>query len=132
MNAKMLMASSALAMAVAGLVASFLPHELLAALRIPSAGVLPTCVQLHGAALLGFAALNWMAKDSLIGGIYNRPVAIGNLLHFAVGAITLVKWVLAGASSAATLVATALYAIFALGFVALVFGSPVKPIPPAM
>ena len=40
---------------------------------------------------LGFGILNWMAKGTLIGGIYNRPIAIGNLMHFGVGAIALVK-----------------------------------------
>lgn len=32
-----------------------------------------------------------MAKESLIGGIYNRPIAIGNFMHFAVGAMALLK-----------------------------------------
>ena len=40
---------------------------------------------------MGFGILNWMAKGTLIGGIYNRPIAIGNLMHFGVGAIALVK-----------------------------------------
>ena len=31
---------------------------------------------------LGFASLNWMAKDNLIGGIYSPPVAIG--IFFAI------------------------------------------------
>ncbi|MFT5791804.1 MAG: hypothetical protein ACI9LI_001144, partial [Saprospiraceae bacterium] len=35
--------------------------------------------------------LNWMAKGSIIGGIYNRPIVIGNLMHFGVGAIALIK-----------------------------------------
>ena len=40
---------------------------------------------------LGFGILNWMAEGTLIGGIYNKPIAIGNLMHFGVGAIVLVK-----------------------------------------
>ncbi|KGL61723.1 hypothetical protein PHEL85_1504 [Polaribacter sp. Hel1_85] len=32
-----------------------------------------------------------MAKETLIGGIYNKPIAIGNLMHFGVGTIVLVK-----------------------------------------
>jgi hypothetical protein len=38
--------------------------------------------------------LNWMAKGSLIGGIYNRPIAIANLTHFFIGAAALIKAVL--------------------------------------
>jgi|TARA_R110002051_G_scaffold173271_2_gene243631 hypothetical protein len=40
---------------------------------------------------LGFGILNRMAKGTIIGRIYNRPIAIGNLMHFEVGAIVLVK-----------------------------------------
>ena len=32
-----------------------------------------------------------MAKGTLIGGIYNKPIVLGNLLHFVVGAIELIK-----------------------------------------
>ena len=39
---------------------------------------------------------NWMVKGSRVGGIYNRPIAIGNLVHFAVGAITLDRFALRG------------------------------------
>jgi hypothetical protein len=32
-----------------------------------------------------------MAKKSLIGGIYNKPIALGNFMHFLVGAFALIK-----------------------------------------
>lgn len=67
---------------------------------------LPQLAQVAGALYLGFAFLNWMARSILIGGIYARPVAVGNLLHFLAGALALGKqaptvgspllWVLAG------------------------------------
>tara|TARA_B100000795_G_C22758264_1_gene422450 strand:- start:769 stop:1020 length:252 start_codon:yes stop_codon:yes gene_type:complete len=44
-----------------------------------------------GAMYLGFAMLNWMAKGPLIGGIYDKPIAVGNFMHFGVGALALVK-----------------------------------------
>jgi hypothetical protein len=122
------MGASALAMGLAGIAGSFLPHELLVRMGVPAAGLLPTLVQLYGALLLGFAAVNWMAKDSLIGGIYNRPVALGNLLHFATGAITLVKFVIGGGTTPMfVIIATVLYVAFAAAFAVVVFGSPVKP-----
>lgn len=128
MNTKLLMAASASVLAVAGIAGSFLPHELLTRLGVEPDGLLPTIVQLHAALLLGFAAVNWMAKDSLIGGIYNRPVALGNLLHFTVGAITLVKFVIGGgAAPLFVIIATVLYVLFATGFAIVLFGSPVKP-----
>lgn len=125
------MSASAVAMGIAGIAALFLPHELLSAIGVPATSVLPALVQLHGALLLGFAMVNWMAKDSLIGGIYNRPVAVGNLLHFATGAITLVKLVIRGSMPMSVIVAAAVYGVFAIGFAMIVFGSPVKTAQPS-
>ncbi len=47
--------------------------------------------QVVGALYVGFAELNWMARDNLIAGIYSRPVAIGNLMHFVVASIAMLK-----------------------------------------
>ena len=88
MNTRILMVASAIVMGAAGAAGLFLPHEILAAIGAPASGLLPSLLQIHAALLLAFAMLNWMAKDSLIGGIYNRPVLVGNVTHFAIGAIT--------------------------------------------
>lgn len=125
MNTKVLMAASALVLGVAGAAGLFLPHEILAAAGIPATGVLAALIQLHAALLLGFAMINWMAKDNLIGGIYNRPVLVGNVAHFTIGAITLVKLVV-GNATPPLIAATAIYVVFAIGFGMLLFRSPVK------
>ncbi|RNI29992.1 hypothetical protein EFA69_10735 [Rufibacter immobilis] len=91
MNTKLIMLASAVLMAVLGFIASFLPHELLQQLGEETTGIMPVLVQLLGALYLGFAILNWMAKGILIGGIYARPVALGNFMHFLVGALALLK-----------------------------------------
>jgi hypothetical protein len=119
MNTKVVMAASALFMAVVGVAFSFLPVELLRAAGESGSAVMAVAVQVAGAMLLGFAILNWMAKESVIGGIYNRPLAMGNFMHFAVGAIALVK--------AGVWIAAAIYAIFAVGFGAILFGTPRRP-----
>lgn len=124
MNTKILMAASALVMFVAGAAALFAPHELLAALGAPATGVLPSLLQLHAAVLLGFAMTNWMARESAIGGIYNRPLLIGNVMHFAAGALTLLRLVAAN-RAVAVIVLTIVYAMFAIGFGMLMFRSPV-------
>ena len=128
MKTKLFMATSAVVMGAAGLAGTFMPQELLRALHLPVSDVLTLMVQLHAALLLAFAMLNWMAKESLIGGIYNRPLAIGNLVHFVVGAITLVKFISGGAGPL-FVIATVIYAAFAAGFGILVFGvrMPQKP-----
>jgi hypothetical protein len=126
-KSKAIMTASALLLAICGVAASFLPQEILATIGVAPHVVMTAIVQLVGALLLAFAMVDWMAKDSLIGGIYNRPVSIGNLVHFAVGAITLVKLVLAGGAPRYVLIAAVVYAVFAAAFATLVFGSGVTP-----
>lgn len=54
---------------------------------------------LLGGALIGFGAMNWIARRSILGGIYGRAVVVGNQAHFIVGAIVLLKHgVMAGGS----------------------------------
>jgi hypothetical protein len=104
---------SAVFLAILGLAAVFLPQESLALLGAPQQGALPVLVQLLGAHSLAFALLNWMAKDSVIGGVYNRPVAMGNLGHFGIGAIVLVKGAVGGDIPASIWVVCGGYALLA-------------------
>ncbi|HEX3577174.1 MAG TPA: hypothetical protein VHY33_01315 [Thermoanaerobaculia bacterium] len=116
------MAASAVFLGITGIAALFAPDEILRATGIPSSPFLPPLVQLCAALLLGFAMTNWMAKGSRVGGIYNRPIAVGNLLQFAVGAITLDRFALHGHEVWQILVFAAIYTIFAIGFGLVVFG----------
>jgi hypothetical protein len=91
MNTKILMTLSALLLGLAGIVLSFFPKEIVTYLNIDTNTLTILLLQMLSALYLGFGILNWMAKDSMIGGIYNKPIAIGNLMHFGVGAIALIK-----------------------------------------
>lgn len=126
MNTTVLMTASALTLGLLGLAGSFLPHELLHLAGLPVTHGLAVAVQLVAAVVMGFAALNWMAKDSMIGGIYQRPIVVGNTLHYVVGALTLVKAVLSTPSVPVVLL-TVVYAVFALGFGFVMFGAPRTP-----
>jgi len=121
------MLTAAVVLAVLGLAATFLPQEILRFLGQPDRGVLPLLIQLLGALYLGFAMLDWMTKDSLIGGIYNRPVAVANLLHFASGALALVKGTTANADAAALWPLAVVYSLLGVAFAVVLFTSPVKP-----
>jgi hypothetical protein len=90
-NTKVLMVASSLALGLAGLAASFAPSELLRALGSPVAEPLPVLIQLLGSLYLAFAITNWTAKDNMIGGIYSRPLSLGNCVHFVVGSLALAK-----------------------------------------
>lgn len=127
MRTRVLMTTSALFMGLLGLAASFLPQETLAAAGVPEES-LPALavilVQALGALYLGFAILNWMAKGILVGGIYARPLALGNFLHFSVVTVVLVKAIF-GEGPNPTLLAFALpYAILATWFGIALFSNP--------
>jgi hypothetical protein len=65
-----------------------------------------------------------MARANLIGGIYSRPVAIGNFSHFAIAAIALVKAAMVVQGQSAIVAAAVVYGIFALLFARVVFFHP--------
>ncbi len=88
---KILMTISALYLGIIGICLSFLPKEIINYLNINSNIITTIFFQLLGALYLGFGILNWTLKGSRIGGIYNRPVLMGNFIHFLVGAIALIK-----------------------------------------
>ncbi len=120
---RILMAASSLAMGIAGLVTSFLPQEILEWTGASVETVPVVIIQLTGALYIGFAAMNWMARGVLIGGIYARPLAMGNFGHFAIAGVTLAK--LAYARPEPVLIAIAVpYVIFALWFGRVLFRPP--------
>ncbi len=126
MHTKLLMGASASAMLLAGIALTFAPQELLS---ISGSSYHPETVlilQAAGALYMGFALLNWMAKDSLIGGIYSRPVAMGNFLHFLIVTMALVKALAAGTRRSGVIAAALVYALLAAWFGLVVFGSPVR------
>ncbi|WP_437397412.1 hypothetical protein [Flagellimonas lutimaris] len=117
MNIKLLMTTSAIFLAIIGALLSFLPNETAAYFNIESNLVTILFLKIMSALYLGFGILNWMAKGTLIGGIYNRPIAIGNLMHFGVGAIALVKVVSNIETHSEIIISlTVVYLIFALLF----------------
>ena len=121
MNSKILMTISAIVLAVPGLGALFAPQEFLTYLGAPTSGYLPALVQLFAAALLGLAMINWAVKGSKVGGIYNRPIAVGNLMHFTVGAFTLVHVSMRGHVPVVVIAITVIYALLGIAFGAVVF-----------
>jgi len=90
-NTKILMTISALFLGIIGILFSFLPEEILEFLKIEPNDITILFFQLLSALYLGFGILNWMSKGTLIGGIYNRPIALANLMNFGVGSIALIK-----------------------------------------
>ncbi len=80
MTSTLISVASATILLLAGLPLLFAPDAVLP--RFPVAGI--WLGQLLGAAWLGVAALNWLSRSAVLGGIYGRPVVLANLaLQFA-------------------------------------------------
>ena len=117
MNTKLLMTASAVVFGIIGITLSFIPEEITEYLNVEINIISTLSFQLLGALYLGFAMMNWMAKGSIIGGIYNKPIVIGNFMHFGVAALALIKNVNSIEASQAIFISLAiLYSIFAVGF----------------
>ncbi len=122
-NTTLLMSASALFLGGLGIATSIFPRALLSALDVQSNGASLLLMNVAGALYLGFALLNWMAREHLIGGIYSRPVAMGNLIHFIAAAVPLIQYLMTGALNIALAVVAAGYVIFAVSFGYVAFGS---------
>ena len=120
------MIASAALMAACGIALQFAPHEILNRFGADSTGSFPIFLQLIGALYLGFAIMNYMAKGVLIGGIYSRPLATGNLAHFLVGALALLKYAASAQNPTPVWTAAAIYSIFAILFGITMFTHPLK------
>ena len=123
MNTKYLMASSSAVMAFFGLAASFLPNEILFAIGITPNALAALLVQITGALYFGFGLMNWMAKGVIIGGIYARALCVGNLAHFTLAGIALLKSAVNNGDFRIWILAI-IYSIFAISFGALLYTNP--------
>jgi len=94
MNTKLIMTLTSILLAIIGLALTFAPDVAIRLLNITNSAIITLIFQLLGGAYFAFAMLNWMAKGALIGGIYNKPIAIGNLTHFVIAGLALTKAVL--------------------------------------
>lgn len=121
MNTKILLSTSSLALGLLGVIALFAPMEILTSLGAASVNPLSVLIQLLGSLYFAFALANWTAKDSRMGGIYSRPLALGNCVHFVTGALVILQYELANGFRGSLTVAFIGYAIFAASFTYLVF-----------
>ena len=126
MNTKVVMTACSVVMGLAGILLSFIPLEIMHFLGLESSKQLLFLLQVLGALYFGFAMLNWMTKSSLIGGIYNRPVAIANFSHFLIAGLALTKGVFANPGLPLVIPIVAfVYVIFAVSFGIILFRHPV-------
>ena len=124
-TSKIILGSSGLLLAFSGLALTFFPQEFAQSLHLPDRSSVMLLIQVIGAMYFGFAMLNWMSRRGLIGGIYNRPIAIANMTHFLMVGIALTKLMLSPSPlPQAFWGVTFIYVAYALIFGWLLFRTP--------
>lgn len=91
MNTRMVMTTSSMVLGLGGLFGLFAPDNVVELLGVAPAPPLSAMVQLMGTVYYAVALMNWMARNSTIGGIYARPISMANLVHFFCGSLVLGK-----------------------------------------
>ena len=119
MNSRMLSTTSALVLAAAGLLLLFAADEVLPRFVSGVQAEAAWIGQILGAAWLGIAALNWLSRGSVLGGIYGRPIVMTNAVTYFITTTVLLRAPFAGA-----LVAAIVPGIFALLYGLLLFRGP--------
>lgn len=125
MNTKLIMTAAAIVTGIAGVAFTFLPAEILSYASLETSTALLLVFQILGALYFAFAMLNWMTKTSIIGGIYNKPIAVANFTHFFIGAMALLKGIMSKPALPYGIWAIAIvYGIFAILFGLILFRNP--------
>jgi hypothetical protein len=112
-------------MILTGLALTFMPQEIMRTLSMESYGHMSLILQILGALYFSFGTLNWMAKGNIIGGIYSRPIAIGNAAHFFIGSMALLKYA-SQSDEIAIWAAGMIYLLLAALFGKVLFTHPAK------
>jgi hypothetical protein len=129
MNSRIIMASSAAFLALIGLSLTFAPDEILRHYGVSAAAPIPLLLQMGGGALVGWALVNWTARGLVVGGIYSRPLTLGNLVHFGAVTLALGKAILVIGPQPLAVGVLLGYGLFAACFGYLVFGRGAACIP---
>lgn len=88
---KTIMTASSLTLGIFGVMLSFAPNYLWYSQNIKVTVTALVITQILGALYFSFAILNWLAKGSMLGGIYNRPIILANFTHYIMGCLSLLK-----------------------------------------
>jgi hypothetical protein len=123
---KSLLISSAVINGILGILITFLPQEtgqFIGTTEMNSADL--ALMQILGSALIGIAIINIMSRGLTVGGIYGKPIQLGNLVfHLATG-LGLLKFVFTSESWIIFGIPALLYLFITAGFIKLNFSSPV-------
>jgi len=108
MSPRTLLSGTGITLGISGLVLLFFPMEVGIRLGFAMSASLP--LQLFAGGVLSMAALNWMGRGAIYGGIYGRPIVVSNFAFGVTSAGSLTSallegalppwcWILSGAAS---------------------------------
>lgn len=117
---------SALILFVAGLVLLFAPDVVLPAIvsGFPVSGA--WLGQLLAAAWFGLAALNWLQRRVVLGGIYGRPTVLANVALYFISALSLLRVLLGHDAPPSLWLAFVVAVAFAVAYAALLLRGPFR------
>ncbi|HEY6435840.1 MAG TPA: hypothetical protein VIY47_04565 [Ignavibacteriaceae bacterium] len=125
MKTKIVMTASSIVFGLTGILLTFIPGEILNYLGLEKSWLLLLLIQISGALSYAFAMLNWMARTSVIGGIYNKPIALANFIHFVIGSLALIKALMVNPDLPFSIwVIASIYTVFAISFAFINFKNP--------
>jgi hypothetical protein len=116
---KAILTLTALFLILLGVALNFLPQETAVLLGLPGSPALTAVLQCLAGALIGVGFLNWFSRGNPMGGIYSRPLAMANLLLFAIGALSLLR--AAAHASQPLQISAAVASVFAVVFAWVIF-----------
>lgn len=126
MNTKIIMTCSSLILGATGIILTFAPDIVMSHLNIDANPTSLLLGQMIGALYFGYGMLNWMSKESLIGGIYNRPIVITNFTHFLIAGLAIGKRLISNPGPPPTLwIVGVVYAVLGILFIIFLFRHPI-------
>ncbi len=117
--AVVIMTLAALFLIALGAVLNFAPTEIAGMLGFTGMPVAGVALQVLAGALLALGVIHWMARGA-VGGVFGRPIGMGNMLFYGVSAFGLLRAANASVLPTVTLPLGVVTALFALGFAWLV------------
>jgi hypothetical protein len=121
MHSRVLLTGSAAYLFGSGVVLNFFPQEVAALAGLAGAPSGAVLLQVIAGLYVGMGLTNWMWRGHLLGGIYGRPIGVGNVAHFTVGAFALGRAAFGGQLPPSVWAITGVYVLFALAFAWTVF-----------
>jgi hypothetical protein len=125
--ARTLMIISGVIHIAAGVLFIFIPEELFIWSDGKPGEIEILAVSLFGTSLFGFGIINYTGRNAIYGGIYGKPIILGNFIFHTVAAVHLLKFTMSSDSASLifSAITGALYLLFAAGFIRLNFFPPV-------